>query len=72
MSKSVKRLDLSEVETVAGASRLTGVPDQTLRNAIERGDVPTHELAGGTIVVRISDVKKRPKTKPGPKANRKL
>lgn len=60
---------LREYALVAGVARLTGINDQTLRDAIQRGDIATYQLADGTTVVRVKDVQQRPKRRPGRQKN---
>lgn len=53
---NAKRLMADEAVTISGASRIYGVADQTLRSAIERGDLKTYKLACGYEVLHARDV----------------
>ena len=49
---------IEDLEIPARAARKLGIPQRTLADAILRGKIPTETLAGGTVVVRLSDVQK--------------
>jgi len=60
-------------ETIGKTAGLIGIPRTTLQSAVERGDIPTRELEGGTILVDVGAAETWAKTekRPGPGRPRK-
>lgn len=48
---------LATVATVAGASRVVGVPRSTIRSAIDRGELEVYHLGDGTTVIDLGELR---------------
>jgi excisionase family DNA binding protein len=59
---------MNREETIGKAAKLLGIPRTTLQSAVERGDIPTRKLEGGTVLVELHAAEKWVKNgrRPGP------
>ena len=60
-------MDVEHYDTVAAVAAITETPRSTIRSAIERGEIRTKNLAGGTVVVSVEQVRawKQVERRPG-------
>lgn len=50
-------MDIGQLATITGASRVTGVPRSTIRSAIDRGEIERYEMGDGTVVVDLEELR---------------
>lgn len=48
---------IDDLELPARAAKALGIPQRSLAAAVQDGSVPSYRLTGGTVLVRISEVK---------------
>jgi len=55
-------IKIKDYDVIGKAAEKCEIERSTLRSAVNRGELTTQKLASGTVIVKISDVKKWSKT----------